>query len=149
MELTRWDPFKDLQALQERMNRLFSESAGRLTGRNEEVYGGYWIPAVDIYEGDAEFIVLAELPGMERKDIDLQIQENVLTLKGEKRQVRDLKQERYHRVERSYGTFQRSFTLPKIVDAEKVNARFKDGVLEIKVPKLERAKPKQIPVEIQ
>jgi HSP20 family protein len=147
MELTRWDPFKDLQVLQDRMNRLFNESVGRMTGRNEEVFGGHWIPAVDIFEEDSEFVVKAELPGMEIKDIDLQIQENILTLRGEKRLEKEVEKEQYHRIERAYGTFQRSFTLPNIVDREKVKARFKEGVLEIRLPKQEQAKPKQIPVE--
>lgn len=146
MELTRWDPFKDLQALQDRMNRLFQEGVGR-TGRSDEVLGGHWIPAVDIYEDDQEFVVKAELPGLESKDVDVQIQENVLTLKGERRLEREIDKERYHRLERSYGTFQRSFTLPNIVEQEKVKAKFKDGVLEIRIPKEERVKPKQIKVE--
>ena len=146
MELTRWDPFKDLQALQDRMNRLFQEGVGR-TGRSDEVLGGHWIPVVDIYEDDQEFVVKAELPGLESKDVDVQIQENVLTLKGERRLEREIDKERYHRLERSYGTFQRSFTLPNIVEEEKVKAKFKDGVLEIRIPKEERVKPKQIKVE--
>jgi len=149
MELTRWDPFKDLQVLQDRMNRLFNESVGRLTGRPDEVFGGHWAPMVDIYEDDHEFVVKADLPGLEIKDIDLQIQENILTLKGERRMEKEVEKDRYHRIERSYGSFQRSFTLPNIVDQEKVKARFKDGVLEIRIPKLERAKPKQIQVEVR
>jgi HSP20 family protein len=147
MELTRWDPFKDLQVLQDRMNRLFNESAGRLTGRTEEVLGGHWVPEVDIYEGEHEFVVKADLPGLEIKDIDIQIQENILTIKGERQIDQELVKDQYHRIERSYGSFQRSFTLPNIVDQEKVKAKFKDGVLEIRIPKQERAKPKQIQVE--
>ena len=149
MNLIRWDPFKDLQGLQDRMNRLFNESTGRLTGRAEDVFGGQWAPVVDIYESDQEFIVNAELPGLEIKDLDLQIQENVLTLKGEKRMEKEVKEDRYHRVERAYGAFQRTFALPKSVDSEKVKARLKDGVLEIRIPKLERVWPKNIPVEVQ
>ena len=147
MELTRWDPFKDLQVLQDRMNRLFNESVGRLTGKTDEVFGGFWVPAADIYEDDHEFVVKADLPGLEIKDIDLQIQENIVTLKGERLLEKEVEQDRYHRIERSYGSFQRSFTLPNIVDQEKVKARFKNGVLEIRIPKLERAKTKQIQVE--
>lgn len=149
MELTRWDPFRNLQALQDRMNRLFNESVGRVTGRPDEVFGGQWAPVVDIYEDDHEFVVKAELPGLEIKDIDLQIQENILTLRGERRLEKEVQKERYHRLERSYGSFQRSFTLPNIVNQETVKAKFKDGVLEIRIPKLEQAKPKQIPVEIR
>jgi len=147
MELTRWDPFKDLQALQDRMNRLFHESTGRLLGRPDEVFGGQWVPVVDILEEDQEFVVKAELPGMESKDLDIQIQENILTIRGEKHLDQEVQKDRYHRIERSYGSFQRSFTLPNIVDQEKVKAKFKDGLLEIKIPKVERAKPKQIQVD--
>lgn len=146
MELTRWDPFRDLQALQDRMNRLF-EGVGRISGRPDEVYGGHWVPAVDVYEGDHEFVVKADLPGMDIKDVDVQIQENVLTIRGERQADKGIEKERYHRIERAYGTFQRSFTLPNIVDQEKVKARFKDGVLEIVIPKQDRAKPKQIRIE--
>jgi len=149
MELTRWDPFRDLQALQDRMNRLFSESVSRVTGRSDEVFGGHWAPTVDIFEDDQAFVVKADLPGLEIKDIDLQIQENILTLKGERRMEKEVEKDRYHRIERSYGSFQRSFTLPNIVDPEKVKAKFKDGVLEIRIPKLERAQPKQIQVEVR
>jgi HSP20 family protein len=147
MEITRWDPFKDLQTLQDRMNRLFNESAVRFTGSPDDVFGGHWVPAVDIYEADQELVVKADLPGLELKDIDLQIQENVLSLRGEKKAEKEIKEERYHRIERSHGSFQRSFTLPNIVDQEKAKAKFKDGVLEIRIPKIEKAKPKQIPVE--
>lgn len=150
MELTRWDPFKDLQTLQERMNRLFNEGVGRLAGRSDEVFGGNWVPCVDIYEEDHEFVVLAELPGLDIKDIDLQVQENVLTLKGERRRLeKEIQKERYHRLERSYGSFQRSFTLPNIVDQEKVTAKLKNGVLELRISKQEKAKPKQIQVQEQ
>lgn len=149
MDLVRWDPFKDLQSLQERMNRLFGESVGRWTGGTEDVFGGQWGPPVDIHESDQEFVVTAEVPGLEIKDLDLQIQENVLTLKGEKRVERTDKQDRYHRVERIHGTFHRSFALPKSVDQEKVQAKLKDGVLEIRIPKVEKVKPKHIPVASQ
>jgi HSP20 family protein len=131
------------------MNRLFSESVSRVTGRSDEVFGGQWAPTVDIFEDDQAFVVRADLPGLEIKDIDLQIQENILTLKGERRMEKEVDKDRYHRIERSYGSFQRSFTLPNIVDPEKVKARFKDGVLEIRIPKLEKAKPKQIQVEVR
>jgi HSP20 family protein len=104
---------------------------------------------VDIFEDDQAFVVKADLPGLEIKDIDLQIQENILTLKGERRMEKEVEKDRYLRIERSYGSFQRSFTLPNIVDPEKVKARFKDGVLEIRIPKLEKAKPKQIQVEVR
>ncbi len=147
MELTRWDPFKDLQNLQDRMNRLFHEGLGRVPTRPDEVFGGSWVPAVDIHEEDQEFVVKAEVPGLDIKDLDIQIHENVLTLKGERRLEQEIQKDRYHRIERSYGAFQRSFTLPNIVDQDKVKARLKEGVLEIRIPKTERAKPKQVQVE--
>ncbi len=148
MDLVRWDPFKDLQGLQDRMNNLFSETTGRRTGRYEDLFGGQWSPRVDIYETKEAFVVSAEVPGMDLKDLDLQIQENVLTLKGDRRFEREVEEDSYHRVERAYGTFQRSFALPKTVDQDNVKAGLKDGVLEVRIPKQERVKPKQVQVEV-
>ncbi len=148
MAIVRWDPFKELLTLQERMNRLFDEVLPRT--REEEGLGkGVWSPAVDIYETEDSIVLKAELPGIKREDISVEIKDNVLVLKGEKKFERDVKEENYHRMERSYGAFQRSFTLPNIVDKDKVKARYKDGVLEVILPKAEEAKPKHIKVEVQ
>src|SRR5215468_6573960 len=146
MAITRWDPFRDLNLLQDRMNRLF-EDAGRGWRADEPSSTTSWSPAVDIYETENEIIVQAELPGVERKDISLQLENNVLTLKGERRFERETKQENYHRVERSYGGFSRAFSIPAIVDEEKIRADYKDGILKIALPKKDQVKPKQIRIE--
>jgi HSP20 family protein len=143
MALTRWDPFRDLNVLQDRMNRLFDD-AGRGWRKDEPAATTSWSPAVDIFETEGDIVVKAELPGMERKDIVLNLENNVLTLKGERRFEKETKEENYHRIERSYGGFSRSFSIPATVDEEKIRADYKDGVLRILLPKKEQAKPKQI-----
>ena len=148
MAITRWEPFKDLMIMQERMNRLFNEFFSRPAGYDEEGTGqGAWAPLVDICETDDDMILKAELPGMKQEDIQIEIRENVLTLKGERKQENDLKEGQYHRVERSFGAFQRLFTLPNAIQPEKVKARYKDGVLEITMPKAEVVRPRHIDIE--
>ena len=149
MPIVRWEPFRNLLTLQERMNRLFEESvrgAGR--GQEEDWAMGAWAPAVDIYEKGSDVVLKAELPGVEPKDVDIRIENNVLTLSGERKLDTEVQRENYHRVERAYGSFTRAFTLPSTVDTSKVKADFKDGVLRITLPKREEAKPKQIQIDI-
>ena len=151
--LVRWDPFgsirrrgdvfNDLSGIQQEMNRLFDEFFGE---RHQELAEGSWLPSVDVSETGEEIVVRAELPGLSKDDIELNIQDNVLTLKGEKKQEKKEEKENYHRVERSYGSFSRSFTLPAGVDPENVQASFKDGVLVIALPKVEEAKQKKIEI---
>jgi len=148
MALIRWDPFREISSLQERMNRLFSDVRLRTPYGEEEITQGAWIPAVDIYETNEAIVLKAELPGIPKEDIFIEVKDNTLTLKGEKKFEREVKEENYHRVERSYGSFQRAFTLPGTVQQDKVRAKFRDGILEITLPKLEQAKPKQIKVEL-
>jgi HSP20 family protein len=143
MAVVRWDPFRDLGMIQDRMNRLF-EDAGRGWRSDEPTATTTWSPAVDIFETEGEIVVKAELPGMERKDITLNLEKNVLTLKGERRFEKDTKEDNYHRIERSYGTFSRAFSIPATVDEENIRADYKDGVLKIVLPKKEQSKPKQI-----
>src|SRR6266516_7287673 len=143
MAVVRWDPFRDLNMLQDRMNRLF-EDASRNWNTDGPASTTTWSPAVDIFETDGEIVVKAELPGMERKDITLHLENNILSLKGERRFVKETKEENYHRIERSYGGFSRAFTIPVTVEEEKIRADYKDGVLTIVLPKKEQAKPKQI-----
>ena len=143
--MKRWDPFRDLNSLQDRMNRLFDE-AGRGWRPEEPAATTTWSPAVDIYETEGEIIVKAELPGVDRKDISLHIENNVLTVKGERRFEKETKEENYHRIERAYGGFSRSFSIPAIVDEEKIRAEYKDGILKIALPKKEQVKPKQIAI---
>lgn len=148
MALIRWDPFREITSLQERMNRLFSDVRLRTPFGEEEITQGAWIPAVDIYETNDAIVLKAELPGIPKEDIFIEVKDNTLTLKGEKKFEREVKEENYHRVERSYGSFQRAFTLPGTVQQDRVRAKFKEGILEITLPKLEQAKPKQIKVEV-
>jgi len=148
MTLIRWDPFREMSALQERMNRLFSDVRAQAPVRGEEIVQGAWIPAVDIFETNEAIVLKAELPGITAQDISVEVKDNTLTLKGENKFEKEVKEENYHRVERSYGSFQRAFTLPGTIHQEKVKAKFKDGILEITLPKVEEAKPKQVKVEI-
>ena len=145
MGVSRWDPFRDLSVLQERMNRLF-EDAGRGYRGDDAAATTTWSPAVDIFETETEIMVKAELPGIERKDIALNLDNNVLTLKGERKFEKETRQENYHRIERSYGVFSRAFSIPAIVDEEKIRADYKDGILTIALPKKEQVKPKQIKI---
>lgn len=145
MAIIRWDPFRDLTLLQDRMNRLFEE-ANRGWRSDEPAATTSWSPSVDIYETENEIVVKAELPGVDKKGIDLRIENNVLTLRGERRFEKETKDENYHRIERSYGAFSRSFSIPTLVDEEKISADYKDGVLNITLPKKEQARPKQITI---
>jgi HSP20 family protein len=142
MAVVKWDPFRDLSMLQDRMNRLFDSSRG---WRNDDAAATTtWSPAVDIFETEGEITVKAELPGMDRNDITLHLEKNVLTLKGERRFEKETKDDNYHRIERSYGSFSRAFSIPATVEEEKIRADYKDGVLKIVLPKKEQEKPKQI-----
>ena len=136
MAVVKWDPFRDFNLLQDRVNRLF--------GNDEATATTTWSPSVDIFETEGEIVVKAELPGMNREDITLNLEKNLLTLKGERRFEKETKDENYHRIERSYGGFSRAFSIPATVDEEKIRADYKDGVLKIVLPKKEQAKPKQI-----
>jgi len=138
--LTPWDPFRNLLSLQDRMNRLFDETITR--GDTETMKYGAWSPAVDIYETDTDIVLSAEIPGMDASDVDVEVNDNTLTLKGERKMEKDVKEESYHRVERAYGSFVRSFTLPSTVDQEKISANYSKGVLEIKIPKTQARKTK-------
>ncbi len=149
MAIVRWlDPFRDLSAIQERMNQIFEDALSRNRGREEGLRQGMWTPAVDIYENTDSVVVKAELPGVEKDQISVEVKDGILSLRGERKFEKEIKEESYHRIERMYGSFQRSFSLPVSVDQEKVTAKFKDGVLEVKLPKKEQAKPKQIKVDV-
>ena len=144
--LVRWNPLRDMMTIRNEMNRLVN---GFLRGGNGDERGwwtGSWMPAVDVYENDQALTLKAELPGFSKDDVHVELKDNLLTLKGERKRELDVKDQQYHRVERAYGAFQRSFVLPVLVDAEKAEATFKDGVLELKLPKVEEAKPKRISV---
>ena len=146
MPIVKVDPFRELTAMQDRMARLF----GDVYLRDEDTgVRGTWTPAVDIFETEAHDLVLkAELPGMTREDIEVVVENSTLVLKGTKKFNSDVKDENYRRIERTYGTFHRSFTLPNTVDASKVSADYKNGVLTVKLPFREEAKPRTINVEV-
>jgi HSP20 family protein len=147
MAITRFDPFRELAQMQDRINRVFGDAYRR--GDDDVLSRGEWMPPVDIYETDNHELVLkTELPGIKREDIDIRLENNLLTLRGERKRESDVKDDHYHRVERSYGSFSRSFTLPATVNTEKVSADFKDGVLTITLPTREEAKPRQIQVNV-
>jgi HSP20 family protein len=145
-------PYRDIGGFQERMNRLFDESFRGIapgSGAEEDwALGGSWAPAVDIYEQEGNIVLKAEVPGVDPKDVGILVENNVLTLRGERKFDQDVKKESYHRVERSYGTFTRSFTLPNVVDTDKIKAEHKDGVLRVTLPKKEEAKPRQIQINV-
>lgn len=141
MALVRWEPARDLAAMEiDRLNRMFSDFYG-------ETFGRGWMPAVDVYENEEhEVIIKAELPEMKREDIGITFENNVLTLKGERKVEEVTRRENFQRMERGYGSFTRSFTVPATVDAARISAAYKDGVLTVRLPQREDAKPKQIAV---
>src|ERR1700752_4861774 len=139
--LTRWDPFRGFSTLQDRMNRLFHDSFG--DGREEALSTTAFAPAVDVYEDEQHVTLKIEVPGIDEKDIDVRIENNTLTVHGERKFEKDEKEENYRRVERQYGSFTRTFTLPPTVDQDSVQADYEKGVLKIKLAKKQEAKPKQ------
>lgn len=149
MSIKKWDPFRDLLSLQERMNKLFEESLLQTGKERQDISIAGWSPAMDVMESDEEIVLKAELPGIELKDVEVLIKDNILTLRGERKFEKEEKKENYHRIERSYGVFQRSFTLPATVEQEKVKARMKDGVLEVRLPKTKEEKSKKIEIEVK
>jgi len=142
MALIRWTPWRELESMQRHLNRVLDDS--NLSMGMEE---GHWLPAVDIRETEDAIVVHAELPGIDKKDVKVDVKDGVLTISGERNYKKDVKEENVHRVERSYGSFSRSFSLPTHVDVGKVQARLEDGVLEVRLPKTDTAKPKSIQVQ--
>ena len=142
-------PFTDLETLQREMNRLFDFSLSRPGYDDTSLLGGQWAPLVDIYDSKDNLVVKADLPGLSKDDIQVAIQENILTISGEKKQELNVSENEYLRTERFYGSFHRAITLPTEVDRTKVQANFKDGVLELILPKKEEAKPQQIKIDVK
>ncbi len=145
--ITRWDPFRDLANLQNRMNRLFEESVA-VPGRSEELGFGSFLPPVDVYEDEHAISLKMDVPGIDQKDIDIRVENNILTVHGERKLEKEEKKENFQRVERQYGSFTRSFTLPNSVDTDNVSAEYSNGLLKIRLAKRAEAKPKQIKVSI-
>src|SRR5260221_3838580 len=145
--LTRWEPFREFTTLQDRMNRLFRDSFGP-EAQDQSLATSSFAPPVDVYEDEHNITLKIEVPGIEEKDIDVRIENNTLTVHGERKFEKEEKEENYRRVERQYGSVTRSFTLPSTVDAEKVQADYDKGVLKVKLAKKAQAKPKQIKVNV-
>jgi HSP20 family protein len=145
MAITRWDPFQELNLITDRMNRLFQDSFGSVN-RDEALTTSTFVPPVDIYEDEHNITLKIEVPGIDQKDIDVRLENNTLTVRGERKFEKEEKEENFHRVERRYGSFFRAFTLPNTVDTENVSADYDNGVLNIKLAKKAEAKPKQIKV---
>jgi HSP20 family protein len=145
--ITRWDPFREFSTLQDRMNRLFRESYGP-EGREESLTTTSFAPPVDVYEDEHTVTLKIEVPGIDENDVDVRVENNVLTVHGERKFEKEEKEENFRRVERQYGSFTRTFTLPSTVDSENVSASYDKGILKITLPKKAEAKPKQIKVNV-
>ncbi len=151
VRLTRWEPVREMSNLGQGMERVFDELMGRSFRRafgDENAMRGSWVPPVDIRENKDGLEIVTELPGFKAEDVDVTVENGVLSIRGERKLEEAKDDETYHRVERSYGVFERTFTLPNSVDVEKINAKFKDGVMKLSLPKREESKPKSIKVKI-
>jgi HSP20 family protein len=146
--IVRWDPFKEITTLQDRMSRVFEEALGRSHRPDEDYISGSWIPSVDVRETSDSLVIQAELPGIEPDAVQVSVENGVLCLKGSRSFEKAAEGETYHRVERAYGAFERSFTLPTNVNAEKIEATYKHGILTLTLPKREEAKPRSISIKI-
>lgn len=147
MAIVKYNPFRELRTMQEQMNRMLDMAWNNEFG--DELKEGAWQPPVDIYEDEKSVIIKAEIPEVDQKDIEVKIEGNTLTLKGERKHTSEIRKENYYRVERCFGQFQRSFSLPQSIDRDHIQASCDKGVLTITLPKLEEAKPKQITVEVK
>jgi HSP20 family protein len=148
MSIIRWEPFRDLVSTQDRFNQLFNDTFARALGDQQEVSPRTWIPPVDIYETGDSLVLKAELPGINPEDVEIRVEDSTLYLKGERKFEKEVREENLHRVERSYGTFTRSFALPSTIDAEKVKAEYENGILTLTLPKREEAKPRTIKIDV-
>ena len=143
--ITRWYPFRNVSTLQEQVNRLFD---GNFSPSGDHSTLTAWAPSVDVYETENELVIKADLPEVSEKDIDLRVENNMLTIRGERKFEQNVKEENYLRVERSYGSFSRSFSLPNTVDTQAIKAEYTDGVLTVTLPKRAESKPKQVKINV-
>jgi HSP20 family protein len=148
MAIVKFDPFSNLLAAQREFDRLFKETFTPFFFGEGELSTRTWAPPVDIYETDNDIVVKAELPGVDPKDVEVKVEDNTLYLKGERKFEKEVKNENYHRVERSYGSFARSFSLPNSINTDKVKAEYKDGLLTLTLPKREEAKPRTVKIDV-
>ena len=147
MALVRWDPFRELESMQSRLNRLFGDAPFQRKGEDGMSLSG-WSPAVDVQETDTEYVIKADLPDVKKEDVKVELLDGALTIEGERQQEKEEKGKKFHKIEREYGKFLRRFALPNEVDASKVQADFKNGVLNVHLPKSAAAKPKAIEVKV-
>jgi len=145
----KWDPFKDLLSLQDKINRLFEDSLTKIHFRDNELSFGAWSPPADMYETENSIVVKMELPGMEAGDFNVSVQHQNLIVKGERKFKKNIKQEKFHRVERVFGAFQRIFPLPDNVDSSRIEARYSHGVLEVNIPKKDAGESKHFSIEVE
>jgi HSP20 family protein len=143
--ITRWEPFRNLSTLQEQVNRLFE---GSFPAQGDKSALTTWAPAVDIYETENELVLKADLPDINEKDLDVRVENNMLTIHGERKFEQKVKEENYLRVERSYGSFSRSFSLPSTINTESIKAEYKNGTLTVELPKRAESKPKQVKINV-
>ena len=148
MALVRWDPFRELEEVSDRLNRMFARPAARTSNGKETMIVADWTPSVDISETEGEYQIKAEIPDVKKEDVKVTVEDGVLTIQGERKHEKEEKGKKFHRIERSYGSFVRTFSLPDVIEEEKVKAEFKDGVLNLHLPKSEKAKPKAIEVKV-
>jgi HSP20 family protein len=148
MSISRWQPFRDLVSTQDRFNQLFNDTFSRAFGDQQELSPHAWVPPVDIYETGDSLVLKAELPGIDPNGVEICVEGNTLYLKGERKFEKEVKEENLHRVERSYGTFTRSFALPNTIDSGKVKAEYENGILTLTMPKREEAKPRTIKINV-
>jgi HSP20 family protein len=146
--ITRWNPFKELEEMENRLSTVFGRAPLAKNGGKEAMTVAEWAPLVDITEDEKEYAIKAELPEVKKEDVKVSVQDDVISISGERKSEKEEKGKKFHRVERSYGSFYRSFTLPEDADGGKVAAEFKDGVLKVRLPKSEKAKPKSIEVTV-
>lgn len=145
---TQWNPWKELADVEKRLSALWGRQPAKMEGQKEAISVAEWSPLVDITEDDKEYLIKAELPEVKKEDVKLTVQDNVLSISGERKYEKEEKDKKYHRVERAYGSFLRSFTLPDDAEGSKVAAEYKDGILKVHLPKSEKAKPKSIEVKV-
>jgi HSP20 family protein len=148
MAIVRWDPFRELEDMNDRLNRIFGRSFLAREGGKDAMVGFDWEPSCDITENTEEFLIKAELPGVNKDDVKVHVENGVVRIQGERKQEKEEKDKKFHRVERSYGSFLRSFSVPINIDENKIVAEYKDGVLSLRLPKAPNAKPKTIDVKI-
>jgi HSP20 family protein len=146
MSITRWDPFQNLATLQDQVNRLFEAPLAGRRAENSNLTA--WAPAVDIYETENELVIKADLPDINERDLDVRVENNMLTIRGERKFEQKVKEDNYLRIERTYGSFSRSFSLPTTVNTESIHAEYKNGVLTVQLPKRAESKPRQVKVNV-